>query len=570
MNLSSLTEEFYVPKGRGYRDTIGDYWKDEYAWTGEKYDWEHLSPEELGKRIDKTMSIIIANHHPTENKIDGYQNILNMDHDSGFNYRNLRADTLEKRRGENYFSDYAHGDDNFIQALWKVAKYWVTKGRNFIARCIDKLTMWLRKMSDKGAREKGFFGRLKHYIAWILQWLTTHLHDVIQVDRGNIGWSNGNGYLEKQIYLDKDSSEFKDYYGNTIADISDPDGAFSKTYNQLYNEEYHFKMDTKDTQKKILDHIGSLSPSDYGDIIDGPMNELININTHAINTDIPDDIKYGIQNLDHDDSFDYRNLRMVSAHTTFHIGNKARSELGHMNPFQKIWYYCKTIAYTSRDAIATLLDKLTVWLRKVRDRNRTENGILSKVIAFLTNCVQFLTSRLHNFIQSGRGNIYDSEGQSKVNMFNPTSKDNLELSLMNFSNRKYRLGKISESYRPRFMPVRKTEFDYLLEEAEDEIPNFFMTDDWDSPTSHQGGSAELWDKVRNVCIDAKDRAVKSAGLGDKITIRSIINKLCNLASSIMKKAREVIKNWTPSIKNALDKICNYIMDFVDYIKTELE
>ena len=537
MHLTSLTEEFYLNE--------------------QKFQWpEELDPEdtetinrfrgksrsEIGEELDREVNEAIQNivdKYAIEN--DRPLTIQDFHYSDAMNYRNLRMVNVY----QDHSAAFRYDENgklkklNVFQRLWYAIKGFANLGRDIIAMVLDRLTSYLKVIRDKNRAQNGIFSKFIAFLTNCIQYLTSRLHNFVSSGHGKIYDSEG-----------QTTGPIPGMFGNMVT----VDVPMNMNEGSEYSVPYNYKKSE------------DMTPNDYGEGLDDAMNTILNLRVHELNPNLSYDQEYGIKDLDYQDASNYRDHRSISSQVLYGVGQHVSGKTDFKkNPFQAIWTLCKQAVHISRDAIALLLDKLTVWLRKVRDRNRSEGGILSKVIGFITNCIQFLTSRLHNFIQSGRGNIYDSEGRMRREGLK--TDDPLILLGGTMDNLK---GKISESYRPRFMPTRKTEFDYLLEEAEDEIPNFFLTDDFDSPTSHQGGSAELWDKVRNVCVDAKDRAAKSAGLGDKITIRSIVNKLLNLASSIMNKAREVIKNWTPSIKNALDKICNYIMDFVDYIKTELE
>lgn len=110
----------------------------------------------------------------------------------------------------------------------------------------------------------------------------------------------------------------------------------------------------------------------------------------------------------------------------------------------------------------------------------------------------------------------------------------------------------------------KDSFDIALQEAE----NYFLSDQWDADTSHQGGWEEFKTKVKETVDSARLKAAKAFGLNDKITISSILNKLRGLLSKVINFIREKAKEWAPRIKALLDRLCNYIMDGIDYIKME--
>ena len=110
------------------------------------------------------------------------------------------------------------------------------------------------------------------------------------------------------------------------------------------------------------------------------------------------------------------------------------------------------------------------------------------------------------------------------------------------------------------------EADLAVQDANDYIEN---SNFFDEPTNQSGWSG-LKDRITNVVITVKNKAAKALGLKDGFTIRGCINKLGDLLSSLISKARDTIKTWTPAIRNFIDKLCNYIQDAIDYIKSELE
>ena len=117
---------------------------------------------------------------------------------------------------------------------------------------------------------------------------------------------------------------------------------------------------------------------------------------------------------------------------------------------------------------------------------------------------------------------------------------------------------------------RSNELDILMEEAEEETENYFTSDEWKSDTKNQGGVKGLWQKIKDVCLQAKVQACKAMGLDDKHMVRSMINKLKSFLGKIIDKIKSLFKNITPKIKAICNKIANFIMDAIDYIKNEFE
>ena len=86
--------------------------------------------------------------------------------------------------------------------------------------------------------------------------------------------------------------------------------------------------------------------------------------------------------------------------------------------------------------------------------------------------------------------------------------------------------------------------------------------------NHTGGLDELKGKVATVINAMKVKAANAAGLGDKITIKSCLNKLEDLVIIFSNKMRDLAKKHAPQIKRILDTLCNAIMDSIDYIRAE--
>ena len=118
--------------------------------------------------------------------------------------------------------------------------------------------------------------------------------------------------------------------------------------------------------------------------------------------------------------------------------------------------------------------------------------------------------------------------------------------------------------------AKPTMLDILIEEAEQETENYFQSDKWNAETKNKGGVKGLWQKIKDVCLQAKVQACKALGLDDKHMVRSCINKLRNFASTIIYKIKSIFKNVTPKIKEFCNKVANFIMDAIDYIKSEFE
>lgn len=119
---------------------------------------------------------------------------------------------------------------------------------------------------------------------------------------------------------------------------------------------------------------------------------------------------------------------------------------------------------------------------------------------------------------------------------------------------------------------RMSNLDLLLEDVSQDAEQYFVNNDEEdvfAPT-HKGGTKELWEKIKNFCFEAKSKALRAFGLGDDATIKDCIAKLAGFIGNIIRKIKDAAVKLAPSIKAFLDKIANYVMDAIDYIKSEFE
>lgn len=108
----------------------------------------------------------------------------------------------------------------------------------------------------------------------------------------------------------------------------------------------------------------------------------------------------------------------------------------------------------------------------------------------------------------------------------------------------------------------------LAEEATNDIA-LIDFNELDEP-HNTGGAKALKDRIVNAVIALKNKALKAVGLDDGFSVSSCINKLKDMISSLIQRAKETIKTWTPKIRNFIDTCCDYIQDAIDYIKSEFE
>lgn len=115
----------------------------------------------------------------------------------------------------------------------------------------------------------------------------------------------------------------------------------------------------------------------------------------------------------------------------------------------------------------------------------------------------------------------------------------------------------------------KTKFDMGLDLDPNQDANTANFGDDDMPDltrKHNGGLAELKlevDKLKNKALDAM-------GLDRKHVIRSILKKLYDMFIYVKEKVIGIYSKSKPTIKKYADKVANYILDAIDYIRSEFE
>lgn len=115
----------------------------------------------------------------------------------------------------------------------------------------------------------------------------------------------------------------------------------------------------------------------------------------------------------------------------------------------------------------------------------------------------------------------------------------------------------------------KTKFDMGLNLDPNQDANTANFGDDDMPDltiKHNGGLAELKlevDKLKNKALDAM-------GLDRKHVIRSILKKLYDMFTYVKEKVIGIYSKSKPTIKKYADKVANYILDAIDYIRSEFE
>lgn len=115
----------------------------------------------------------------------------------------------------------------------------------------------------------------------------------------------------------------------------------------------------------------------------------------------------------------------------------------------------------------------------------------------------------------------------------------------------------------------KTKFDMGLDLDPNQDANTANFGDDDMPDltrKHNGGLAELKlevDKLKNKALDAM-------GLDRKHVMRSILKKLYDMFTYVKEKVISIYSKSKPTIKKYADKVANYILDAIDYIRSEFE
>ena len=115
----------------------------------------------------------------------------------------------------------------------------------------------------------------------------------------------------------------------------------------------------------------------------------------------------------------------------------------------------------------------------------------------------------------------------------------------------------------RYLPICE---EYLeLENIEDEIEWI----DFDTSPERKSGFDGLKERIMNAVSSVKEKAMKALGMQDGFSIKSCINRLKSLLFSFVGKVKHTVRNWTPALRNFVDKICDCIQSAIDYIKREL-
>lgn len=122
-------------------------------------------------------------------------------------------------------------------------------------------------------------------------------------------------------------------------------------------------------------------------------------------------------------------------------------------------------------------------------------------------------------------------------------------------------------YKPR---ADGTYLSYIYEATDFGQDSMRILNDIDKDPNHTGGYEELKQKISELIFSYQQKAAKAAGLGDRITIKSILNRLEGMIYTLALNIRKLSKKHAPQIKRIVDTLCNAIMDAIDYIKREFE
>ena len=83
-----------------------------------------------------------------------------------------------------------------------------------------------------------------------------------------------------------------------------------------------------------------------------------------------------------------------------------------MSTLEKLFAMVKNAVYKGRNFVAALIDRFYVWLQKIQNKINKEKaqgnkGIWLTIKDNIVSAIRWLTTKLHNFIQKDRGEIYN-------------------------------------------------------------------------------------------------------------------------------------------------------------------
>ena len=177
-----------------------------------------------------------------------------IDPDKQRELRNRVEDINYEARNKFTKTKYYDKTFNPLEKLYMSAQSAIGRGRDFVARFIDKLNAWMRKIiqeQDKVPEEKrGFFHKVKNYIVRIIQWLSKHAHNIIQYRRGKIADMDDSTLKhDHDLYLENKKKgltpqEMKDQQTRDTSNGAFDMTAFNKTWDK-FNRDHDFVAQRK-------------------------------------------------------------------------------------------------------------------------------------------------------------------------------------------------------------------------------------------------------------------------------------------------------------------------------------
>ena len=114
----------------------------------------------------------------------------------------------------------------------------------------------------------------------------------------------------------------------------------------------------------------------------------------------------------------------------------------------------------------------------------------------------------------------------------------------------------------RYLPLCEADIEY--QEISDEIQWLDLEDTSKRKYGFEGLKERITDAVNSI----KNKALNSMGMKDGFSIKACITKLKNLLGSFLDRVKNTVQNWTPLIRDFVNKICDLIQDAIDYVKEE--
>ena len=143
--------------------------------------------------------------------------------------------------------------------------------------------------------------------------------------------------------------------------------------------------------------------------IDHVINNLTYLNEDRIDQMVEPYQQSMQYNLGNDNPYSQKFARDASELTL----QSTRSAIARHAPgLAKLLMMVSNAVYKGRDFVAGLLDKLYTWAQAIqnninKEKAQGKKGIWLTIKDYVISAIRFLTTKLHNFIQKNRGNIYN-------------------------------------------------------------------------------------------------------------------------------------------------------------------